>query len=107
MFARLVHRLLHFVIYAVLLITRLGSYRVQRAKNSLLWTWLSLTRGFAPAEAIIAERCTHGQLLGSKKLSHAALIVNELHKDVNLPSQEQVARLADVIMWLMLSLDRE
>jgi hypothetical protein len=43
--------------------------------------------------------------LGAKKLTHAAIVVNELHKEVNRPTREQVDKVADVIVWLMLSLD--
>jgi len=31
--------------------------------------------------------------------------VNELHKDVNRPTREQVDKIADIIIWLMFSLD--
>ena len=51
-------------------------------------------------ERILGQYCVQGRLLGSKKLTHAAVIVNELQKDVNRPTREQVDRLADVILWL-------
>lgn len=101
---RLVHRLCHFVIYAVLFLIRQLKFKLQRLYNSLLWiALLALNR--MDEERTLQNYCVTGALLGSKKLTHATLIVNELHKDVNRPTRDQVDRLADVIMWLMISLD--
>ena len=104
MFLRLVHRLCHFMIYAFLFITRHLSFKLQRLNNTLTWSAL-MVLNLMQEEKILASRCVSGRLLGSKKLTHAAIIVNELHKEVDRPTTEQVGRVADLIMWLMLSLE--
>ena len=104
MFMRLVHRLCHFMIYAFLFILRHFSFKLQRLHNTLTWTALMACNRMQE-ERILASRCVSGRLLGTKKLTHAAIIVNELHKEVDRPTQEQVRKVADLIMWLMLSLE--
>ena len=88
MFTRLVHRLMHFLIYAILFITRMAAISLKRMKNTVHWAMLRVTSGMKPADEILAQRCVAGQLLGTKKLNHAAIIVNNLEEDVNLPSYQ-------------------
>ena len=85
MFLRLVHRLCHFVIYAILFITRHLSFKIQRLNNTLTWAAL-MAYNLMQEEKILANQCVTGRLLGSKKLTHAAIIVNELHKEVDRPT---------------------
>ena len=86
MFARLIYRLVHFLIYAVLFLKRKIAYKMQRMRNTFRWNLSLMLSGFAAQETILARTCVTGKLLGAKKLNHVALIVNELHKDVNLPT---------------------
>ena len=97
MFMRLVHRLCHFLIYATLFLSRQLWYKLDRIRNSVIWFALQAFSRFQDDQQILATRCVTGDLLGAKKLTHAAIVVNELHKEVNLPTQDQVSRLADLI----------
>ena len=44
--------------------------------------------------------CVPGQRLGAKKLTHSAVIVNNLNQE---PSFEQMSKLADLVTWLLVS----
>ena len=63
MFSRLVHRLCHFVIYAILFITRQLSFKLQRLNNTLTWYAL-MVLNLMREEEILANRCVSGRLLG-------------------------------------------
>lgn len=86
MFMRLVHRLCHFMIYACLFICRMASYKIEKVRNTLKWSIIKACSGLQQDDLILATRCVSGQLLGAKRLNHAALIVNDLHKELNLPT---------------------
>jgi len=105
MLDRFIHRLLHFVIYALLFLTRQAAFKLQRVRNTLAWLSYQVQSGMQADEVILSRHCVSGQLLGDKKLSHVAVIVNEVHRDLNLPTQAQVAQLVEVVAWLMLSLE--
>ena len=83
---RLVHRLCHFLIYAILFLSRQLWYKYDRLRNTICWAVIQVLSRFQDDNEILATRCVTGNLLGQKKLTHAAIIVNELHKEVNLPS---------------------
>ena len=103
MLMRLVHRLCHFVLYAVLFLTKMLSYKLQRMRNTARWACLMAVNRF-DEDQILRRNCVTGGLLGSKKLTHAAVIVNELHKSDNRPTRDQVDKLSDVLMWLLLTM---
>ena len=106
MFMRLIHRLCHFMIYATLFLSKQVWYKYDRLRNTICWFAIYVLARFQDDQEILAARCVTGNLLGEKKLTHAAVIVNELHKETNLPSQEQISKIVDVILWLMSSLDK-
>lgn len=89
---KLILRLLHFLIYAVLFIHKFimvsiqfDSYLfVQFKYNHIMSTlrYYALMVYFrCDEDAIVKECCSHERMKDSKKLTHAAIVVNHLKED--------------------------
>ena len=98
---RVLYRICHFIVYAILLLVKFIRICCQYYLNKARWALLMVIFKFNEEE--IMQTCTFGNRLGDKRLSHTAIIVNNLEIIENNPPVAQMTKLAEIITWLMIS----
>ena len=99
--SRVIFRILHFIIYAALFIAKFARLKIQYQLNTLKWAILLAFNRFN-SDAIL-QTCTTGNRLGSKVLSHTAIVINNFEEVNNNPPLAQMTKLAELISWLLVS----
>ena len=98
---RVIYRICHFVLYAFLFILKHAAHQMRYYINNLKWAVLLVV--FKLDEEAIMQTCKTGNRLGEKKLTHSAIIINNLETVENNPPVAQMTKLAEVITWLLIS----
>ena len=99
--SRVIFRILHFVIYAFLFIAKFAKIKLHYHLNTLRWVFL-LALNRLDTNTIL-QSCTTGNRLGTKVLSHTAIVINNFEVVNNNPPLAQMTKLAELISWLLIS----
>ena len=99
--SRVIFRILHFVIYAFLFIAKFAKIKLHYHFNTLRWVFLLALNRLDTNK--ILQSCTTGNRLGTKVLSHTAIVINNFEVVNNNPPLAQMTKLAELISWLLIS----
>ena len=101
MVGRVIFRICHFIIYSLLFVIKFTKLKIQYHLSTIKWLILLAFNRF-DSDTII-QTCTTGNRLGTKTLSHTAIVLNNFEIEDNNPPLAQMTKLAEVIGWLLVS----
>ena len=101
MVGRVIFRICHFIIYSFLFLMKFTKLKIQYHLSTIKWLILLAFNRF-DSDAII-QTCTTGNRLGTKTLSHTAIVLNDFQVEDNNPPLAQMTKLAEIICWLLIS----
>ena len=80
---RVIYRICHFILYACLFLVKFASLKFQYYLNNARWMFLLAI--YKLNEDALMLTCTTRNRLGEKRLSHTAIVLNNLHLVENNP----------------------
>ena len=92
---RVVYRILHFILYSILYLTRHALFRCQAWINEIVYAAWKLI--YTTDLALLYSRDLR-QRLGSKKMEHVALVFNSVQDDIDIGDVDRVSALLE---WLV------